>query len=31
MMALMIGFGLVMSAHVHRGVPIPHRGSDDGI
>jgi hypothetical protein len=27
----MLGFGFVMSAHVHRGVPIPHRGSDDGI
>lgn len=31
MMALMIGFGLVMSAHVHRSQPIPPRGGDDGI
>ena len=31
MMSLMFGFGLVMSVYVHRGVTIPHRGSDDGI
>lgn len=31
MMALMLGFGLVMSVYVHRAVPIPHRGSDDGL
>jgi rod shape determining protein RodA len=31
MMALMLGFGLVMSVYVHRSVPLPHRGSDDGI
>jgi rod shape determining protein RodA len=31
MLALMLGFGLVMSVYVHRGVPVPNRGSDDGI
>jgi rod shape determining protein RodA len=31
MLALMIGFGLVMSVYVHRAVPIPSRGSDDGL
>jgi rod shape determining protein RodA len=31
MLALMLGFGLVMSVYVHRGVPVPQRGSDDGL
>jgi rod shape determining protein RodA len=29
MLALMLGFGLVMSVYVHRAVPVPNRGSDD--
>lgn len=29
MLALMIGFGLVMSVYVHRNQPIPPRGGDD--
>jgi rod shape determining protein RodA len=31
MLALMTGFGLVMSVYVHRAVPIPSHGSDDGL
>jgi rod shape determining protein RodA len=31
MLALMLGFGLVMSVYVHRAVPVSNRGSDDGL
>ncbi len=31
MMALMLGFGLVMCVCVHRSVPVPRRGADDGL
>ena len=31
MMALMLGFGLVLSVDVHRSMPIPPRGGDDGL